>query len=260
MDKYLNPENTPINSERPEIAIDFDYLNEKASVSGYHIKNLSIDTAKIQDASITSAKIDNFSFNQGTGGTLTLGGTLNGNGLLVVKNSAGAAIVNVNNTGITVTGGSINVVNSAGSTIVDPIGLNSISNFQSGQIFDTSTYNTTSTNFTDLGSTTQTIIITRATKFFFYMFVLGLNTEYWNNGYYDEIELWDDILSTQLMNSFAQGIPYTGGALTTQQVTMQWIGSLAAGTHSMKMRYRTSNGSGTATITSAGWGYVQLGQ
>jgi hypothetical protein len=56
----------------------------------------------IQDASITNAKITNVSWQKAQGGTATLGGTANGDGLLVVNNSAGVEISRVDNTGFSV--------------------------------------------------------------------------------------------------------------------------------------------------------------
>lgn len=50
---------------------------------------------------ITNTFLGNFSFNKGTGGTLTLGGTSNGNGVLLIKNSSGTVIVEGNNVGHT---------------------------------------------------------------------------------------------------------------------------------------------------------------
>lgn len=56
----------------------------------------------IQDASITNAKVTNINWDKATGGTATLGGTANGDGLLVVKDSAGVEISRVDNTGFSV--------------------------------------------------------------------------------------------------------------------------------------------------------------
>src|SRR3990167_8720772 len=100
---------------------EFDTTNDRDIIRKVHvgtaiigsaqIENASITTAKIQDAAITSAKIDNFSFNQGTGGTLTLGGTNNGDGVLNVNNSVGSNVVTLNNTGLTITNGSVTIQN-----------------------------------------------------------------------------------------------------------------------------------------------------
>ena len=49
---------------------------------------------------IGSANIRNFNFSQGQGGTLRLGGSLNGDGVLTVLGTAGNELVNVGNAGI----------------------------------------------------------------------------------------------------------------------------------------------------------------
>lgn len=50
--------------------------------------------------SITGTKIKNFNFSQGKGGTLTLGGTSNGNGLALILDGTGGTSLAINNTGI----------------------------------------------------------------------------------------------------------------------------------------------------------------
>jgi len=61
---------------------------------------------------ISAAKVRNFSFSQGQGGTLTLGGTLNGNGVLNINDSSGSSLVVADNNGITIKANN-------GTTIID---------------------------------------------------------------------------------------------------------------------------------------------
>lgn len=177
LDEYLFPKNSPITQPVPDTSVEFDLKTDSSSVLGYHMKNLSVTTAKIADLAVTSAKINNFSFNKGTGGTLTLGGTSNGNGLMQVLNSSGGTVVNINNQGISVTGGSINVVNSAGSTIMDPTGLVSITNFVNGN-YNASNYisNSVSTATGTVSGSDLTFTLSRnANVLFLASVVCGLN-------------------------------------------------------------------------------------
>jgi hypothetical protein len=95
---------------------------------GVNVSSLDFDNIYERDV-IRSSHIKDFTFNAGTGGTLTLGGTENGNGFLIVRNAAGGTICTIDNTGITVTTGSITINNSAGSTIIDQYGLKSSTSF-----------------------------------------------------------------------------------------------------------------------------------
>lgn len=51
------------------------------------IADAAIDTAKIKDAAITNAKIDSLKWDKAQGGTATLGGADNGDGVLTIKDS-----------------------------------------------------------------------------------------------------------------------------------------------------------------------------
>lgn len=54
---------------------------------------------------ISGYNIRNFSFSAGTGGTLALGGSLNSNGYLSVRNDSGTEIVKIDTDGISVKDG-----------------------------------------------------------------------------------------------------------------------------------------------------------
>lgn len=164
LDAYLMAQNAPVTTTRSEGGFDFDTNSDRGEIRSVHIKNLAVDNAKIANASITSAKIADFSFNQGSGGTITLGGTSNGNGLMQVLNAAGGTVVTVNNQGISVTGGSITVVNSAGSTILDPTGLVSVANFPNDVYEGSSQLTSSGTGWLDVAGGSFTISLARTTN------------------------------------------------------------------------------------------------
>lgn len=108
-------------------------------------------------SSIMLSKIRNLSFNQAIGGTITLGGTNNGNGMMVVNNASGSTIVTINNGGITIQGGSITIYNSQGSTLLDSQGLVSLNNFNSGGTSVSGGFGQTVTSTSYAGLTGATI-------------------------------------------------------------------------------------------------------
>ena len=143
LDSFLFPVNSPVSQNQGQTSgYAFDYENEAGVIS----------TAKIRNASIGTAQVGSISFNQIAGGTAILGGTVNGNGFLSVKNSSGSEIVRADNAGLTVTNGSINIQNSSGTSIIDSSGLISSANFTTNVSTDSNTNSTTSTYFVNMGA------------------------------------------------------------------------------------------------------------
>jgi len=66
------------------------------------IANGAILEAKIGNLAVTNAKINDISFTKASGGTLTLGGSANVNGVFSLKNSSDAEVIAMDNTGIRV--------------------------------------------------------------------------------------------------------------------------------------------------------------
>lgn len=103
-------------------------------IRGMYIENASIDNAKIKDATITSAKIDfidagkvktgTMEANRISGGTLTLGGGENGNGVASIKDLNDNEIVKLDNTGININNGKITIKDSNNTTVIDSNGVN----------------------------------------------------------------------------------------------------------------------------------------
>ncbi len=110
LNQFLQPINAPITRTNSSVnGFQFNTNYERDSITAFHLRN--------------------FNFNSGTGGTLTLGGTANGNGFFQLKDAGGTVIVTGDNTGITVTNGSITVKNSSGSATLDSLGVVSTQNF-----------------------------------------------------------------------------------------------------------------------------------
>lgn len=95
LNQHLQPYNSPITSGGGSVnAYEFDSKNERGAVT----------TSFIHDLAVTNAKIQSINFSKGTGGTLTLGGTANGNGVLNVVNEGATSLVMIDAGGIDVYG------------------------------------------------------------------------------------------------------------------------------------------------------------
>jgi hypothetical protein len=212
---------------------------------------------------IGSANIRNFNFSQGQGGTLSLGGTLNGDGLLVVNNNAGSPVVTLNNTGIAVNNGSITIQNSSGSTSFDNLGVVSLQNFTqtSSTYSGTTVENTGGTAEFDLPDGSATFVLTRS--------ACVLIQYSLSHSLYQAVGTADTsyiILSVKngtaafaaadfTINSFDPSIQ------TYRSQSSFWVGNVTAGTKTIKLSNRLFGVSGTPTALMAAYtlSYTILG-
>lgn len=253
---------------------DFDIRNDRGIISSAKIKNLAVTTAKIDDLAVTSAKILNFSFNSGTGGTLTLGGAGNGNGVMLVKDSGGTTKVTADNTGITINDGKLTFLNTGGGTVLDGSGLVSSTNFVNEGLDDNTTFTTSSTTLVDVtGAALASLVVSRDVNALVYLVTYGRNEA---NSVIDsngacEAQVHDSFLGTLVVNNIFTGIPATdiswgaGGTIISevrriqsQLTTNLGIVNIQAGTHTYKLQLR-ANTTGTANLFFYSFGYALLG-
>lgn len=216
------------------------------------ILNGAITNVKIGTAAIGTANIGTLSFNQISGGTANLGGTTNGNGLLSLKNAAGSEIVKLDNTGMTVTNGSITINNSGGSAIIDSSGLVGTSNFVLGSISGgpglAHTY--TSTSEEDVPSSSISVILARATPVAFWATTaIGFNkTTTINAANVISLSINGTIQNpTMFKRAVYDGSEQDGMEYST--VSTHRVLTLAVGTNTVKLSRRINNTIGTATGT-----------
>lgn len=214
---------------------------------------------------ISATNIQNFSFSTGRGGTLTLGGTANGNGYLSIKNDAGSVIVVGDNHGLTVNDGSIVIKNAGGTTSIDASGVVSTSNFQGVSVSSSGTFTNTGTTFATVpNSSLTTLVLTRTTRVLLFAFSYG-----WNQGMLYtpasdvqiETKIKENNSGSLTLNNFLSGIISTDlitTYMTPQSVYRQGITSLAAGTYDYSLMFRAT-GAGTAEIFNYEVGYMVLG-
>lgn len=150
----------------------------------------------------------------------------------------------------------IEVQNSVGSTVVDTSGVNSFLNFAGTALTYGGTQSIINTE-ADITSTTGTIVVSRQTQFLFlinvdstlvYSTTNGANTVYFNlNG-------------TNQTPFGRMGATHAQAHNTTLEASIAFynIQTLAAGTHTVKLRLANNNASG-ATVEAAQLVYLSLG-
>lgn len=90
-------------------------------------------------------EIDSINWSKGTGGTLVLGGSRNSKGTFSLQDENNVEKIFMDKDGMTIYDGNITIKNDQNTTIIDPLGLVSTSNFRNGTVSATSTQTTTST-------------------------------------------------------------------------------------------------------------------
>lgn len=236
----LLPIDSPIDKNQGKTnPYTFDYENEAGVISA----------AKIRNASIGTAQIVAFNFNQGTGGTITLGGTANGNGVMQVLNASGGTVVIADNSGLTVNNGSITIKNTSGSTVIDSSGLNSLTNFQYGQgSAGTADQNITSVTptFTDISGGSVLLSLTRQAN---------VLINYSASGYHLDFDGLGWIRVNDGTTSYGPNVFIAGdgsGAAIMKTASASFIQNFPTGTYTLKLQATQNNSPGTLSINSQG--------
>lgn len=249
-------------------------LNENLiSKDSLAVQNKDFKTAFELDSqfdrnAIGKSKIRNFSFSQGNGGTLVLGGLSNGNGLMIVKNSSGGTIVTINNSGIFVDNGNIVITNATGGTVLDGSGIVSTTSFPSDYVFSNTLGSTTSTSFVAVpGASLTSFVLSRAAKVLIFTSIFGYNKHYYQTGNLLIVQGTDSIdgqvFSIPLKEATdVVNVNFAGSSFSTRfsddTASIQVISTLSAGTHILSLNYKVDSG-GTGIIEDYAYGYVVLG-
>lgn len=219
---------------------------------------------------ISDAKIRNFSFNAGTGGTIQLGGTNNQNGLLTVKDASGSTIVTINNSGVTVEGGNVTIKNSAGTTILDATGLVSTANFLSSSTVSlNNTRTTSSSTFVDVSNTSLSFSLSRQQRVLFMAYGDFANVV-------GPSEICSEFVALNIggtlfpdsSNGFGNVFFFSdNGGLADSSAFATWHGhylaTLGSGSYTAKLQFRKQGTYGTAEVNArvinTGLTYLILG-
>ncbi len=231
-----------------------------------------IDTVRIADLAVTSAKIESLVAGKVDADTLsaivallgdvTVGNALNGDGTILVKNGSGITVVTINKDGILVEGGVIEVRNQDENAILDEFGLNSVNTFTGGSTIGSGgTINTSSTTYVDITGVTITFELDRTQKVLLFAQIQagaigGGSPNYaWGRALLDG----SDTIGGEVIHG--AGAPWSGSVTYTASA-MQEIVELGIGSHTLKLQYKVSNapvGNAYADKDSSVVGYVILG-
>lgn len=272
LNQFLQPNDAPVTQNRNFVGgLDFNTRYDRDAVTAMNLKNLSVTTAKIGSAAvgnaqlgtavIGTAQIGTLSFNQITGGTATLGGTTNGNGLLNVKDASGSNIVTLDNSGIMVNNGSITIKNSGGTSIIDSSGLISTANFINGAYSATGVANFTGTSPTDVTGGSLTFVLSRTSNV---LTAISANVDFFptpgGGGYGGIVYLTiDGTIQRRLQTILFEPSADSSGWECAQVASHTDIVTLAAGTHTLKMQASTANNGQQFSLYDRSLIYIILG-
>lgn len=264
-DIHLRPKNGLFSRLEYVPGYDFVTDNERGAITRAFMGSASIGNVQLGTAVIGTANIGTLSFNQISGGTAILGGTTNGNGLLSVRNQLGNEIVKLDNTGLTVTNGSVTIQNSGGTNVIDATGLVSTANFSFSGTSNATLRNITSgTDFPIPNGTLVTSSFTRTVNT-----LINISAQCLIRLPSDTIEsagikLYID--GTAQENSpfdmaFRDGRVYSLGTTETQSrrynLYASQIVSLGTGTHNLVIQGQTTGGTLQLLVTNLT--YISLG-
>lgn len=252
LDDNLMPNGSPVSDYGSSYtpSSEFAQDNERGAITDFFVG--TINARKVTAGTIIGSVVyaGTITGSQINGGTLTLGGTLNGNGLMEVKNAAGGTVVTVNNQGITVVGGSISVYDTTGTALViDASGVVSTTQFLSASVQGSGTESTTSDSFSDITGLSITFTLGRSQNvLMFGQFGGSIAAGFLCFG------------TTRVrVDSTSVGVAISS-SLQNDNFTQEII-NLAAGTHTLKLQFAVDSG-GTlyAHRQKCLVGYVGLGR
>lgn len=195
------------------------------------LNGVPIVTAKIADAAITNAKINDLTWDKARGGTAILGGLANVDGILSVRDASDVEKVLLNKDGITISDGKIILKNSSATTIIDAYGLVSLASFVNTGTANSFIY-TTSGSFVEVSGAAMSFTNVRSA-----VFLLMLNCQ---------VRMSESVGNTGngMISIFVDGVEQSNGINIATGVnnyicqSLQLIRELAAGSHTITVKGR----------------------
>jgi len=217
-----------------------------------------------QSSSFTDSQFeaDSLSSEKLSIGELVIGGAGNLNGVLSVLDNQALERVRLDNSGITVTNGRIVVQDSSNQAVIDSLGLNSVTSFQFDGIFVPATQNVVNTLVDRSPSSALTFTLVREARVMILATALfgefGWTTVSPSDG---QLRVNIDGVDYQPYATF-NGVRGSAGNIVGLLVTVttHLIQTLAAGTHTIKLRiFHAGNGLGV-DISNSQLSYLVLGK
>lgn len=268
LNDYLQPKNSPITQQGTAFTgvEQFQTSTDMGIVTTPFLQNGAVTDAKVGSLSanvITTGTLNSqisylgtVSFNQSTGGTIVLGGTANGNGLMLVKDAGGTTRVQVDNTGIIVNDGSITLNNSGSVTMLDSFGLVGTTNFPFSSVSGSGFGTITSTSYTDVTGLSLSVVLNRTQQIFVSWIARGASRGDLGDTAVKNPVFQADINGTATGNegntppSFTQDDFGSPSTIVTYFTTTssQFVTTLTAGTHTLKLRIKQSGSNANGVV------------
>ena len=109
--------------ERDDLLRRIAWLNAEVDKIKRMLKGEQVGTARIADAAITNAKIKDLTWDKAQGGTATLGGLNNTDGILSIRDNANVEKIVLDKDGILINDGKIVIKNDDETTFIDGKGV-----------------------------------------------------------------------------------------------------------------------------------------
>lgn len=222
------------------------------------LQAVPISGARIGDIAITDDNIDFYSWSKGMAGIAGFGGASNARGQLKTYDSAEGEAVILDKNGLVIYNGMVEIQNDDNDTVVDNLGLVSLTAFAGASDTGSGVQTTTSGTYQDITGVSVTFTLDRTAKVLLFGSVCGL---------YDSVSDSNTCISRLIVDSTPVGVElYTPGKnigtdVLYQSSSITQIVELASGSHTIKSQFKSSGGVDNAEILRDGCmvGYVRLG-
>lgn len=240
-------------------------LTERINTLEANLQGVPINTVRIADAAITNAKIDTLTWDKAQGGTATLGGAANVDGVLTVLDASAAEKVRIDKDGLLINSGKLVIKNDSETISIDAKGIISTANFvQTNSANGTLNQSISGTSETDVTGATLSFTLDRSKSVLFLFntsnylvqsvgntgnFTVRLRVESpAGSGTYVEVSR---TINTGLSVTDGQGHTYSSF----------YINGLASGSRTVKLtgQLESTTGSPSATVLAYQLSYLILG-
>lgn len=230
--------------ERDDLLRRIAWLNARIDKLERMLKGEQVGTARIADAAITNAKIKDLTWDKAQGGTATLGGLANVNGVLEIKDDVNTQIGKWDKDGILIKDGKLEIRNDNDTISIDPKGIVSTANFAKSDVANGSLNQviTSDVSYTDITNATLTFTLDRPTTI---LFIADFNAYL-----IESVGNTASSLTWIFLDNVSQ-VPmyFNSGNTSAVPIGSHLIKEVAAGTHTVKLSSILFNKTGNPTLT-----------
>ncbi len=244
--------------ERDDLLRRIAWLNAEVDKIKRMLKGEQVGTARIADAAITNAKIKDLTWDKAQGGTATLGGLNNVDGVLEINDASSNQIGKWDKDGILINDGKLEIRNDGDVISIDSKGIVSTSNFTITNTNSASLGQTIQGTTADITGSSMTFTLARAKNTLFIASMNACTVESVGNSgnafAYIDIDGSEPYANRMLWNS--------GNTFLNNGATFAVKTDLSVGSHTVKLRGTHGHTSGTGSsfyVYSFTIGYIQFG-